>query len=176
MSEKNNKSVAPEGPAMTGKIDYDELRRLFGLLEEKNLAVFELETEGLKVKIARNVPPPAPAPAPMASPAPAAEAPRMPEAPSPAQAAGPGPELAKGHHLITSPMVGTFYRAPDPTSAPFVDIGDPVKKGQTLCIIEAMKLMNEIEADADGIVAEIYVENAKPVEYGQKLFAIQPAS
>src|SRR5512137_2075173 len=113
MSEKNNMSVAPEGPAMTGKIDYDELRRLFGMLEEKHLAVFELETEGLKVKIARNVPPPAPAPAPAAAPAPGAEAPRMPEAPSPAQAAGPVPELAKGHRLITSPMVGTFYRAPD---------------------------------------------------------------
>jgi acetyl-CoA carboxylase biotin carboxyl carrier protein len=175
MSEKKDKSVEPEAPAMTGKIDYEEIRRLVGLLEEKNLAVFELEIEGLKVKIARSVPPPAPVPAPAAAAAPAAEAPRMPEAPSPAQAAGPLPELAKGHHLITSPMVGTFYRAPDPTSAPFVDIGDTVKKGQTLCIIEAMKLMNEIEADVDGTIAEIYVENAKPVEYGQKLFAINPA-
>jgi acetyl-CoA carboxylase biotin carboxyl carrier protein len=175
MSEKNNHSAAPEATAMTGKIDYDEIRRLVGLLEEKNLGVFELEIEGLKVKISRSVPP-ASAPAPAPAPAPAVEAPRMPEAPSPGQAAGPSPELAKGQHLITSPMVGTFYRAPDPTSAPFVDIGDPVKKGQTLCIIEAMKLMNEIEADVDGTVAEIYVENAKPVEYGQKLFAIQPAS
>ncbi len=73
-------------------------------------------------------------------------------------------------------MVGTFYRAPDPTSAPFVDIGDPVQKGQTLCIIEAMKLMNEIEADVDGTIVEIFAENANPVEYGQKLFAILPAS
>jgi acetyl-CoA carboxylase biotin carboxyl carrier protein len=173
MSEKNNKSVEPEGTVMSGKIDYDEIRRLVGLLEEKNLSVFELEVEGLKVKISRNLPPAAPAPA--VAPA-AAEAPRMPEAPSPAQAAGPSPELAVGHHLIKSPMVGTFYRAPDPTSAPFVDIGDPVKKGQTLCIIEAMKLMNEIEADVDGTIAEIYVENAKPVEYGQKLFSILPQS
>jgi acetyl-CoA carboxylase biotin carboxyl carrier protein len=100
----------------------------------------------------------------------------MPEAPSPAQAAGPVPEPPQGHHLITSPMVGTFYRAPDPTSAPFVDIGDTVKKGQTLCIIEAMKLMNEIEADVDGTITEVYVDNAKPVEYGQKLFAILPQS
>jgi acetyl-CoA carboxylase biotin carboxyl carrier protein len=175
MNDKIKKSDLPEAPAMTGKIDYEEIRRLVGLLEEKNLAVFELETEGLKVKIARSVPAPAPAPVPAPAAAPAAEAPRMPEAPSPAQAAGPLPEPAKGHHLITSPMVGTFYRAPDPTSAPFVDIGDAVKKGQTLCIIEAMKLMNEIEADVDGTIAEIYVENAKPVEYGQKLFAINPA-
>jgi acetyl-CoA carboxylase biotin carboxyl carrier protein len=173
MSEKNNKSVSPEAPVMTGKIDYDEIRRLVGLLEEKNLAVFELETEGLKVKISRVVQAPAAASAPAQA---AVEAPRMPDAPSPAQAAGPSPELAKGHHLITSPMVGTFYRAPDPTSSPFVDIGDVVKKGQTLCIIEAMKLMNEIEADVDGTIAEIYVENAKPVEYGQKLFAILPQS
>jgi acetyl-CoA carboxylase biotin carboxyl carrier protein len=71
-------------------------------------------------------------------------------------------------------MVGTFYRAPDPTSAPFVDIGDVIKKGQTLCIIEAMKLMNEIEADVDGTVVEIFVDNARPVEYGQKLFSVLP--
>jgi acetyl-CoA carboxylase biotin carboxyl carrier protein len=174
MSEKNNKSVPPEGTVMSGKIDYDEIRRLVGLLEEKNLSVFELEIEGLKVKIARSLPPAAPVAA--APAAPPAEAPRMPEAPSPAQAAGPGPELQQGHHLITSPMVGTFYRAPDPTSAPFVDIGDSVKKGQTLCIIEAMKLMNEIEADVDGTISEVYVDNAKPVEYGQKLFAILPQS
>jgi acetyl-CoA carboxylase biotin carboxyl carrier protein len=173
MSEKNSKSGPPEGTAMSGKIDYDEIRRLVGLLEEKNLSVFELEIEGLKVKISRSLPPVPPAAAVAAEPA---EVPRMPEAPSPAQAAGPVPELPQGHHLITSPMVGTFYRAPDPTSAPFVDIGDGVKKGQTLCIIEAMKLMNEIEADVDGTITEIYVDNAKPVEYGQKLFAILPQS
>jgi len=73
-------------------------------------------------------------------------------------------------------MVGTFYRAPDPASEPYVEIGEQVKKSQTLCIIEAMKLMNELEADVDGTIAEIYVDNAKPVEYGQKLFAILPAS
>jgi acetyl-CoA carboxylase biotin carboxyl carrier protein len=173
MSEKSNKSAPPEGTAMSGKIDYDEIRRLVGLLEEKNLSVFELEIEGLKVKIARNLPPVGPV---AAVAAPSAEAPRMPEAPSPAQAAGPLPEPQQGHHLITSPMVGTFYRAPDPTSGPFVDIGDIVKKGQTLCIIEAMKLMNEIEADIDGMITEIYIDNAKPVEYGQKLFAILPQS
>ncbi|HMA53081.1 MAG TPA: acetyl-CoA carboxylase biotin carboxyl carrier protein, partial [Acidobacteriota bacterium] len=141
--------------------------------EEKNLSVFELEVEGLKVKIARN----SPAPAPVAAAAPAAApAPGTPENAAAAEARAQAIEAAKGHHLITSPMVGTFYRAPDPTSAPFVDIGDTVKKGQTLCIIEAMKLMNEIEADIEGTIAEIYVENAKPVEYGQKLFAILPVS
>jgi len=99
-----------------------------------------------------------------------------PEAAAAAEARIRAAEAAKGHHMIASPMVGTFYRAPDPTSAPFVDIGDQVKKGQTLCIIEAMKLMNEIEADVEGTIVEIYVDNARPVEFGQKLFAILPGS
>jgi len=172
MSDKNIKAPGPVEGAMSGKIDYDEIRKLVGLLEEKNLSVFELEVEGLKVKIARN----APAPVPVLVAAPAPAAPATPEEAVAAEAKAQAIEAAKGHHLITSPMVGTFYRAPDPTSAPFVDIGDTVKKGQTLCIIEAMKLMNEIEADVDGTIAEIYVENAKPVEFGQKLFAILPKS
>jgi acetyl-CoA carboxylase biotin carboxyl carrier protein len=172
MNDKNNKPVEPEETAMSGKIDYEEIRKLIGLLEEKNLSVFELEIEGLKVKIARSSPPAAPvAVAPMAAPAP-----QTPEAAAAEEARVQAVEAAKGHHLITSPMVGTFYRAPDPTSAPFVDIGDTVKKGQTLCIIEAMKLMNEIEADVNGTIVEIYTDNAKPVEYGQKLFAILPES
>ena len=176
MSEKNGKTVEPETSAMSGKIDYDEIRKLVGLLEEKNLSLFELEVEGFKVKIARNQAAPVPV---------AVAAPAAPVAPAAAPALGTeavqeakarAAEIAKGHHLIVSPMVGTFYRAPDPTSAPFVDVGDTVKKGQTLCIIEAMKLMNEIEADVDGTIVEIFVENAKPVEFGQKLFSILPAS
>jgi acetyl-CoA carboxylase biotin carboxyl carrier protein len=77
---------------------------------------------------------------------------------------------------VTSPMVGTFYRAPAPNADPFVEIGETVKKGQTLCIIEAMKLMNEIESDADGVVTAIHVENGKPVEYGQKLFSVRTSA
>jgi acetyl-CoA carboxylase biotin carboxyl carrier protein len=76
-------------------------------------------------------------------------------------------------HIITSPIVGTFYRSPDPTSDPFVKIGDQVETGQTLCIIEAMKLMNEIQSDANGQIARIYVENGQPVEYGQRLFGLK---
>jgi acetyl-CoA carboxylase biotin carboxyl carrier protein len=173
MNDKKSTPVEPEETGMAGKIDYEEIRKLVGLLEEKNLSVFELEVAGLKVKIARCGP--AAAPAPAAGPQ-AAPAPQTPESAAAAEARIQAVEAAKGHHLITSPMVGTFYRAPDPTSAPFADIGDTVKKGQTLCIIEAMKLMNEIEADIDGTVVEIFVDNAKPVEYGQKLFAILPLS
>jgi acetyl-CoA carboxylase biotin carboxyl carrier protein len=169
MNDKNKQPAGPEESVLSGKIDYDEIRKLIGLLEEKNLSVFELEVEGLKVKIGRNTPPP---PAAAAVPAPASPVPF--ETAEAAEARVQAVEAAKGHQLITSPMVGTFYRAPDPTSAPFVDIGDVIKKGQTLCIIEAMKLMNEIEADVDGTVVEIFVDNAKPVEYGQKLFAILP--
>jgi acetyl-CoA carboxylase biotin carboxyl carrier protein len=171
MTDKNKHPAGPEDIAKNGKIDYDELRKLIGLLEEKGLSVFELEVEGLKIKIGRNAPQPVPlaiAPPPGPSAGPVAEA--------AAEAIALAIEVAKGHHMITSPMVGMFYRASDPASPPFVDIGDVVKKGQTLCIIEAMKLMNEIEADVDGTVIEIFGENAKPVEYGQKLFAILPAS
>jgi len=171
MTDKNKQPAGPEEIAKNGKIDYDELRKLIGLLEEKGLSVFELEVEGLKIKIGRNAPQPVPlAIAPPLGPS------AGPVAEAAAEAIAMAIEVAKGHHLITSPMVGMFYRASDPASPPFVDIGDVVKKGQTLCIIEAMKLMNEIEADVDGTVIEIYGENAKPVEYGQKLFAILPAS
>ena len=157
---------------MTSKINYEEVLKLIGLLEEKNLSQFELEVEGFKIKIARALP---------ASPQSTSlyfqdrtPYPQAPAAPAPAEAGSAAAE-ASGLHFVTSPMVGTFYRAPSPTSPPFVEVGDQVKKGQTLCIVEAMKLMNEIDADADGIVKEIYVENAKPVEFGAKLFAIQPA-
>ena len=78
-----------------------------------------------------------------------------------------------GLHIVTSPIVGTFYKAPNPDSKPFVTVGDRVSKGQVLCIIEAMKLMNEIESDIDGVVAIVYPQNGQPVEYGEKLFAVR---
>jgi len=113
--------------------------------------------------------PPPPVAAPVPAPAPAPAAPT-------AAAAKPAEKAAdKPGHVVTSPFVGTFYRAPSPDSAPFVDVGAVVKKGQTLCIVEAMKLMNEIEAEVEGRVAEIFVANATPVEFGEKLFRIEPA-
>jgi len=157
---------------MNDKINYEEILKLIGLLEEKNLSQFELEVEGFKIKIARALPA-APAPAPVYVP----ERTAYPAAPAGAgPAADPAlvPAEESGLHFVASPMVGTFYRAPSPTSPPFVEVGDQIKKGQTLCIVEAMKLMNEIDADVDGIIREIYVENAKPVEFGAKLFAIRP--
>ncbi|HEX2254333.1 MAG TPA: acetyl-CoA carboxylase biotin carboxyl carrier protein, partial [Thermoanaerobaculia bacterium] len=83
------------------------------------------------------------------------------------------PSPADGAHVLTSPIVGTFYRAPAPDADPYVDVGSRVKKGQVLCIVEAMKLMNEIESDVDGVVVEVYPQNGQPVEFGEPLFAIR---
>jgi len=165
---------------MSKKIDYEEIAKLVSFLEEKRLTHFELEVEGFKIKISRAEPSASVAPT-VPSPLPATGSPPAPASPPTAgnssflQEVQPQPQ-SNNLHFITSPMVGIFYRAPDPNSPPFVDIGDEVKKSQTLCIIEAMKLMNEIECDVEGTVAEIFIENGKPVEYGQKLFAIRPAA
>jgi acetyl-CoA carboxylase biotin carboxyl carrier protein len=173
MNDKSKRSDDLEAGLPGGKIDFDEIRKVIALLEEKNLSVLEVEVEGFKIMISRSATAPAPAPLSVReAAAPVAQAGGEASLPSPA----PAPELDKTLQLVTSPMVGTFYRAPDPTASPFVDIGDVVKKGQTLCIIEAMKLMNEIESEADGTVVEIFVENAKPVEFGQRLFALKPLS
>jgi len=169
MPDNAKPPVAAEEESMKAKIDYDEIKKLITLLEERNLSLFELEVDGLKIKVSRNVP----AAAPVYQIAPAAPQPAS-EAGAPAvPSAGPAPEHDMDVRFVNSPMVGTFYRAPSPNADPFVEIGDVVKKGQTLCIIEAMKLMNEIESDADGVITAIHVENGKPVEYGQKLFAIK---
>ena len=161
-------SLPFEVKTMKSKIDYKEILKLIDLLEERNLLAFELEIEGLKIKISRgqspSIIPPSPAPS---SPPEETEANPYPIEPESA-------ESRNNLHYITSPMVGTFYRAPDPSSPPFVEIGESVHKNQTLCIIEAMKLMNEIESDIDGVLEDIYVQNGKPVEYGKKLFAIKP--
>jgi len=155
--------------SMAAKVDFDEINKFIKLLDEKNLTEFELEVEGFKIKLARRAPaapvyaaPSAPAPAPSSAPN------------HPAVFSAEPAEIPGSLVLIASPMVGTFYRAPAPNAPPFVEVGEPVKKGQTLCIVEAMKLMNEIESEADGVIKEILVENGKPVEFGQRLFTIIP--
>jgi acetyl-CoA carboxylase biotin carboxyl carrier protein len=153
-------------------MDLRKLKTLIDLVSESGISELEVtEGEG-KVRIVKNAPPvyvqpaaaqyAAPAMAPLAGPAPAGEA------AAPAAAAPAAPQ----GHVVTSPMVGTFYRAPSPGADPFIQVGDTVKEGQTLCIIEAMKLLNEIESDAAGVVKEILVENGQAVEYGQPLFVI----
>jgi acetyl-CoA carboxylase biotin carboxyl carrier protein len=162
-----------------------EIRELADLVARRGLASLELEQSGFRLRIEgpRQVPREA---ASVAGPAYSAmpvsweeRAPRSEASPAGAPAvppaAPPVPEVEAGLHVVTSPIVGTFYRASNPDSEPFVKAGDSVEKGETLCIVEAMKLMNEIEADAAGTIVEIYPKNGQPVEFGEKLFAIRPA-
>ena len=162
-----------------------EIKELIEFLIEKDVAEFELERGDVKVRLKRGVAdaqvapthfvavPPAPLPVaavpavaapPVAAPAPAATA---------ASTAPAGGEEEAGLHIIRSPIVGTFYESPSPGAPPFTKAGDKVTVGQVLCIIEAMKLMNEIESDFAGEVVKRYVSNGQPVEYGQPLFAVR---
>ena len=162
-------------------MDLRKLKTLIDLVAESGISELEItEGEG-KVRIVKG-PAPMPAgymPAQMAAPmmpmAPVAAAPVAP-APAPvapvAPAAADTPPATTGH-IVKSPMVGTFYRSANPNSPPFVDVGTQVKEGDTLCIVEAMKLMNEIESDKAGTIRSILVENGQPVEYGQPLFVIE---
>ncbi len=150
-------------------MDLRKLKTLIDLVAESGISELEVtETDG-KVRIVKSVPQTTVMAAPMMA-APTAMA--MPAA-APAVAAAPAaaPEAPKGH-VVKSPMVGTFYRAPSPGAKAFIEIGQQVKEGDTLCIIEAMKLLNEIESDATGEVKEVLVENGQAVEYGQPLFVI----
>jgi acetyl-CoA carboxylase biotin carboxyl carrier protein len=154
-------------------MDLRKLKKLIDLVQESGIGEIEITEGEEKVRICRQAP--GGAPVIMAAPGvqtmPYAAATTGPAAGT-APAAAAAPPEPKGHQL-KSPMVGTFYRAPSPGAPPFVEIGQQVTKGQTLCIIEAMKLLNEIESDASGTVKAILVENGQPVEYGQPLFTIE---
>ena len=156
--------------ASSPKIDYEEVNKIIQLMEEKNLTRFELEVEGFRVNISRNIPS-----SPRSAPVSADHSHTYQENGEYVPQESFFEEKKDNLHYITSPMVGTFYHAPDPSSPPFVEVGDEIKKNQVLCIIEAMKLMNEIESDIDGVVKEIFIENGKSIEYGQKIFGIQPS-
>lgn len=157
-------------------MDLRKLKKLIDLVEESGIAEIEVTEGEEKVRITRTTAASAPI---YAAPAPAAAAPVAAPAAAPAAAApaAAAPAAAPAARDLSnaqkSPMVGTFYRAPGPNAAAFVEVGQQVKAGDTLCIIEAMKLMNEIEAEKSGIVKEILVENGTPVEYGEPLFIIE---
>lgn len=166
-------------------VNMDELRELIALMLENGLAELELEREEFRVRLRRDSvggaapshvaeaphavhAAPAPAPGPVAAPAPT---------PTPAHPGTQATEAASQDqdlHIIPSPIVGTFYRSPSPSADPFVKIGSNIEEDTVVCIIEAMKLMNEIQAEASGEVVKVYVENGQPVEYGQPLFGIKP--
>jgi acetyl-CoA carboxylase biotin carboxyl carrier protein len=160
-------------------IDLDFVRGLIDAVDGSSIDTLEINRGGTRIRISKTPTPAAvvagsgasswPAPASAATAAPAAAAPAAPLA-EPESSTRPDNLLD-----VTSPMVGTFYRAPAPEAPPYVEVGSHVTKGQTLCILEAMKLMNELESEVDGVVREILVSNADPVEYGQALFRIEPA-
>jgi acetyl-CoA carboxylase biotin carboxyl carrier protein len=166
-------------------MNLDQIRTILDLVREHELAEFELEQDGVKIRVRKDVglirsaPPAVPANPQAGSngagpAADTAEPTRMemtPERPAVVEPVDEGVELA----VIKSPIVGTFYRSPEPAAPPFVETGTRVRRGQVLCIIEAMKLMNEIESECDGEIVSIYVENGQPVQYGERLFAINVA-
>ena len=177
------------GPALTEGttlLDVDALRQVVEILEASDVTrlLWRRGPERLFIRrgpqatttivqAAPHGPHISPVPADYGPPPPAARAPAP--APEVKQAAAPAaPVVEKKGQVLTSPFVGTFYRTPAPDQPPFVEVGQIIKKGQTLCIVEAMKLMNEIEAESAGKVAEILVENGQPVEFGQPLFRIEP--
>lgn len=167
LTERNAKGTRSGDPYM----DLRKLKKLIDLVEESGIAELEITEGEEKVRISRSTPsmqisaPPAvtypPQPAATTSPPPTV---------TPATAAG---EILPQGHMIKSPMVGTFYRSSAPGSNPFVEVGQTVKEGDTLCIIEAMKLLNEIESDKSGVIKAVLVENGQPVEYGEPLFVIE---
>ena len=151
-------------------MDLRKLKKLIDLVEESGIAEIEVTEGEEKVRITRTTAAAAPI---YAAPAPAAAAPVASPAAPAAAAPAAAPAARDLSNAQKSPMVGTFYRAPGPNAAAFVEVGQQVKIGDTLCIIEAMKLMNEIEAEKSGVVKEILVENGTPVEYGEPLFIIE---
>jgi len=162
-------------------MDFDQLKQILDLVRDYGLSEFEIDHEGLRLKVRKDVAGVAPA-ASAAGSAPAIVAPL----PTGSASAGSLAAAVQGTaeptkpgdaeielEVVKSPIVGTFYRSPEPGAPSFVDVGSTVKKGQVLCIIEAMKLMNEIDSEYDGEIVNIYVENGQPVQYGERLFAIR---
>jgi acetyl-CoA carboxylase biotin carboxyl carrier protein len=162
-------------------LDISDLKEILRILEAQDITEFELEQDGVKLRVCRSsansggaaaavtsAVAAAPAAVPVAGVSPGSSLPAAPEAAAPAEPAANGT-------VVKSPIVGTFYRAPDPNSPPFVSVGDRVRVGQVLCIIEAMKLMNEIEAEVAGEVLKVHPDNGQPVQYGDPLFTVRPA-
>jgi acetyl-CoA carboxylase biotin carboxyl carrier protein len=162
-------------------MDFDELKRILEMVREHELSEFELEREGFKLRVKKGgfvqyqgladalQAPPAAAPSPPAQRVPVPPSDRASDLPANQPAQAEDIELA----VVKSPIVGTFFAASEPGAAPFVAVGDVVKKGQVLCIIEAMKLMNEIDSEYDGEIVNVYVRNGQAVQYGERLFAIR---
>ena len=159
------------GEALLDGIELKELRRLIGLVQRTGIGELEVRSGQKTVRISASH---GRAVATMSVDA-GGSPPALVRAPAEAPAAAHAPSPSDAYVAVTSPMVGTFYRAPAPDADPYVEVGDRIEVGQTVCIIEAMKLMNEIEAEMSGRVVQVLVENAQPVEFGQKLFLVEPS-
>ncbi len=155
-----------------------EIQKLIDFIAQSGLDEVNIETSELKIKVKRNATPTSTAAATAALPAAPAPAPAQPTAPAPAAAApaatAPAESESKNYITVKSPMIGTFYRASSPESPTLVEVGDEIKPGKPVCIIEAMKLFNEIESEVSGRIVKVLVENATPVEFDQPLFLVEP--
>jgi acetyl-CoA carboxylase biotin carboxyl carrier protein len=174
--------VAENGRAdVQNMIELDFLRGLIEAVDQSGIDSLEINRAGTRIRIAKTPPSapvaamPAYAPAGPPAVAPQGHAAAPAAGPATAEPAPPAVPVSSGLVDVKSPMVGTFYRAPAPDAPPYVEAGTSVSKGQTLCILEAMKLMNELECEVDGVIREILVEDADPVEFGQVLFRIEPS-
>jgi acetyl-CoA carboxylase biotin carboxyl carrier protein len=155
------------------QLDHNQLRELIALLGDSDIQELKLEGDDFRLELRRNLP--ASQPQVVMQAAPAAMAPAAPPAPAGPSAAPPPAPAVRGDLVeITAPMVATFYRSPSPGDPPFVELGARINVGQTICILEAMKLMNELESEVSGEVVEILVENGTPVEFGQVLMLVKP--
>jgi acetyl-CoA carboxylase biotin carboxyl carrier protein len=155
------------------QLDHSQLRELIALLGDSDIQELKLEGDDFRLELRRNLP--ASQPQVVMQAAPAAMAPAAPPAPAGPSAAPPPAPAVRGDLVeITAPMVATFYRSPSPGDPPFVELGSRINVGQTICILEAMKLMNELESEVSGEVVEILVENGTPVEFGQVLMRVKP--
>ncbi len=153
-------------------MDIREIRKILDMIRDNDLAEFEVEDQGFRLKVRRRL---AGEIAGGSAAPPVVAAPAAPPAPAPAGTSVPSAEAEEERwHTITAPIVGTFYRAPAPDAEPFVTVGQEVEENTVVCIIEAMKVMNEIKAECRGIVRKVLVENATPVQYGQALFKVEP--
>jgi acetyl-CoA carboxylase biotin carboxyl carrier protein len=157
-------------------IDLRYVKKLLEMIDASSANSIEITTEkGVKIRISKSARAAMQMAAPMPMQMQMTQAPAQQPAPSPAPAEAPKPEAPKARYLeVKSPMVGTYYSSPEPGAKPYLSVGERISKGQILCIIEAMKIMNEIESEFDGVVKEILAQNAHPVEYGQVLFRIDP--
>ena len=167
------KSPAIKAVPASAPIGLEDVKALISLVAKEQIHEFEFESGSVKFRIRKDgVTHPVAVPMVVAAPAPVSSMPTQ-TVVAPVSEAPGMPADEPGVHYITSPIVGTFYRAPSPNASPYVQVGDLVKPGQTLCVVEAMKLMNEIECDTAGEVVRVLVENGQPVEYGERLFAVR---